>query len=395
MGRNRARQVWVVIHRWVGLLAGAWLVVVGLSGSFLAFYPEIDRALNPDWSTPQSRGEPLPMQRVLDSARQAMPGRFLHSVFPPDGPDDVHHVWFTPSAEDQGRMWELLVDPSNGRVLGQREAVPTMEFTRRNIANTVYTLHYNLFMGDAGSTLVGFVGLFALVSSLTGVVLWWPRGGRRWSQALRIKGGARGVRLQFDLHRVAAVYSVVVLVVVVFTGVTLTFGTQTRAVLSQVSIVRSPPHESLPPRSHALVDADVVLARAAAEFPGSRVRCLWLPQASGPAWRVTLAEPQGIGWAGGRAELWLHPADASLIEARRHGDASAAETYLAWQLPLHSGRVLGVPGRIAVCVLGFVPLLLAVTGALVWWRKRSGRKYASPAGARLAGRGTSIRSQHL
>ena len=57
MRMNKARQAWVVIHRWVGLLAGAWLVVVGLSGSFLSFYPEIDRALNPDWSTPQSRGE--------------------------------------------------------------------------------------------------------------------------------------------------------------------------------------------------------------------------------------------------------------------------------------------------------------------------------------------------
>ena len=376
MGKNRARQIWVVIHRWVGLLAGAWLVVVGLSGSFLAFYPEIDRALNPDWSTPQSRGEPLPMQRVLDSARQAMPGRFLHSVFPPDGPNDVHHVWFTPSAEDQGRMWEVLVDPDDGRVLGQREAVPTIEFSRRNIANTVYTLHYNLFLGDAGSTLVGFVGLFALVSSLTGVVLWWPRGGRGWSQALRIKSGARGVRLHFDLHRVAAVYSVVLLFVVTFPGVTLTFGSQTRAVLGTVSSVRPPPATTLLNRSQVPVDADVVLARAATEFPGSRVRCLWLPQASGPAWRVTLAEPRGIGWAGGRAELWLHPADASLIEVRRHGEASAAETYLAWQLPLHNGRVLGLPGRIAVCVLGFVPLLLAVTGALVWWRKRRARHIA-------------------
>lgn len=376
MGKNRARQVWVVIHRWVGLLAGAWLVVVGLSGSFLAFYPEIDRALNADWSTPQSRGEQLSMQRVLDSARQAMPGRFLHSVFPPHGPDDVHHVWFTPSAGDQGRMWEVLVDPNDGRVLGQREAVPTIEFSRRNVANTVYTLHYNLFLGDAGSTLVGFVGLFALVSSLTGVVLWWPRGGRGWSQALRIKTGAQGVRLQFDLHRVAAIYSVVLLVAVAFTGVTLTFGTQTRDVLGLVSPIRLPPPDSLPPRTQALVDADVVLARAAAEFPGSRVRCLWLPQASGPAWRATLAEPQGIGWAGGRAELWLHPSDASLIGARRHGEASSAETYLAWQLPLHNGRVLGLPGRIAVCVLGFVPLLLAVTGALIWWRKRRARDIA-------------------
>jgi uncharacterized iron-regulated membrane protein len=188
-------------------------------------------------------------------------------------------------------------------------------------------------------------------------------------------------------------YSVVLLVAVAFTGVTLTFGAQTRAVLGLVSPIRLPPPDSLPPRSQALVDADRVLARAAAEFPGSRVRCLWLPQASGPAWRVTLAEPQGIGWAGGRAELWLHPADASLIEARRHGEASAAEAYLVWQLPLHNGRVLGLPGRIAVCLLGFVPLLLAVTGALIWWRKRTGRRRTSPRGSPLARRATAIQSR--
>jgi uncharacterized iron-regulated membrane protein len=376
MRSNRARHIWVVIHRWVGLLVGVWLVLVGLSGSFLAFYPEIDRALNADWATPEASGGPQPMQRVLDSAQRAMPGRFLHSVFPPDGPNDVHHVWFTPSAEDQGRMWEVLVDPIDARVLGQREAVPTMEFSRRNITNTVYTLHYNLFLGDAGSTLVGFVGLFALVSSVTGLVLWWPSGGRGWSRALRIKTGAGGIRLYFDLHRVCAVYSVVLLVVVAFTGVTLTFGAQTRAVLGLVSQVRPPPATSLPNLPQTLVDADVVIARATAEHPGSRIRCLWLPQASGPAWRVTLNEPHGIGWAGGRAELWLHPVDASLIETRRHSGASAAETYLAWQLPLHNGRVLGLPGRIAVCVLGLVPLLLAVTGALVWWHKRRARHIA-------------------
>jgi len=183
---------------------------------------------------------------------------------------------------------------------------------------------------------------------------------------------------------VAAVYSVVLLFVVTFTGVTLTFGSQTRAVLGTVSSVRPPPATTLLTRSQALVDADVVLARAAAEFTGSRVRCLWLPQASGPAWRVTLAEPRGIGWAGGRAELWLHPADASLVELRRHGEASGAETYLAWQLPLHNGRVLDMPGRIAVCVLGFIPLLLAMTGALVWWRKRRARHIARRQVARLS-----------
>jgi uncharacterized iron-regulated membrane protein len=59
---------------------GSVLVVVGLTGSFLAFYPEIDRQLNPDWLTSQPVGQPLRMQQVLDSAQAEMPERFLHSV---------------------------------------------------------------------------------------------------------------------------------------------------------------------------------------------------------------------------------------------------------------------------------------------------------------------------
>lgn len=394
MASSRARAVWVALHRWAGLAAAAWLVVVGLSGSFLAFYPEIDRALNPDWATPQARGEPVPMQRVLHSAHRAMPDRFLHSVFPADGPHDVHHVWFTPSAEDQGRMWEVLVDPNDARVLGQREAVPTVEFSRRNIANTVYTLHYNLFLGEVGSTVVGFVGIFALVSSVTGLVIWWPRGGRGWPRALGIKRAARGVRLYFDLHRVAGIYSVVLLAVVMFTGVTLTFGSQTRSLLALVSPIRQQPSPPLLRSAPSGVDADQVLAEAVAGFPGSRVRCLWLPRAAGPAWRVTLTEPEGVAWAGGRAELWLRPDDGAVIASRQHGQASAAETYLAWQLPLHNGQVLGLPGRIAVCLLGFVPLLLAVTGTLIWWRKRKGRMHAAAAVSRLEQQDPSSLPEH-
>lgn len=374
----RWRRAWLRVHRWAGLLAGLWLVVIGLSGSFLAFYPEIDRWLNPDWTTPQGRtAAPVPMQQVLDSAGRAMPDRFVHSVFPAAGPHDVHHVWLTPAAEDQGRMWEVLVDPSDGRVLGHREAVPTRDFSRRNLTNAVYTLHYQLLLGDTGSTLVGTLGLLLLLSAVTGIVVWWPRSGsagRGWAQALRIKRGARGIRLHFDVHRVAAAYSVLLLAVVAFTGVTMSFGTPTRAVLEAVSSVRALPQDPLAPSEAAPIDADGALALARHAAPGTTVRCLWLPGASGPAWRVSLLEPRGIAAAGGRGELWLHPEGGAVLAHWRHADGSGADTYLAWQLPLHDGSVAGLPGRIVVCLLGFVPLVLAVTGSVIWWRKRAARQ---------------------
>lgn len=383
----KGRHLWVRLHRWLGLVAACWLVLLGLSGSLLAFYPEIDRALNPDWATPQASGPDAPMQQVLDRARAAMPDRFLHSVFPANGPQDVHHVWFTPSAQDQGRMWEVLVDPVTTDVLGQREAVPTLGLSRRDLVNTVYTLHYNLLLGEAGSTLAGFVGLAALLSAISGLVLWWPRGGRTWRAQLGFKPGAAGVRRHFDLHRAAGSYGWLPLVVVLFTGVTLTFPTQTEWLLGLGSGSAPPAPPGLPagpldPR----VDADAVLARAVAHFPAARVRCLWLPQAAGPAWLVTLVEPQGVGLAGGRGELWVHPFDGSVLALHRHADASPVQAYQSWELPLHNGSALGLPGRLLVCVLGLLPLCLAVTGLVIWWHKRRGRLAAKTV-ARTRGAG--------
>ena len=40
------------------------------------------------------------------------------------------------------------------------------------------------------------------------------------------------------------------------------------------------------------------------------------------------------------------------------------------QFPLHSGRILGVPGRILVSIMGIVVAALSVTGVVIWLRKR-------------------------
>lgn len=361
----------------MGLAAGVVLVVVGLSGSCLAFYTQIDRALNPDWVKTGNHGEPMPMQRVLDAARSAMPDRFLHSVFPPKDAEDVHHVWFTPSAQDQGRMWEVLVDPFDGQVLGQREAVPTLEFTRRNLVNTIYTLHFQLFMGQAGATLVGWAGLFLLISGTTGLVLWWPRGGR-FRTGLMIKRGTRGLRFHFDLHRALGIYSLAALIVVACSGVCMTFPSYVKPLVALFSPVTEADNPMMGAGRGAPIDADHALALARARLPGARVACLWLPGASGPAWRVSLREPEGIAWAGGPAEIWLHPEGGSVLASRRHREATAGDAFLAWQLPLHGGSAFGLVGRIVVCLLGFVPLLLAMTGISIWRSKLQARRSCTP-----------------
>jgi uncharacterized iron-regulated membrane protein len=44
------------------------------------------------------------------------------------------------------------------------------------------------------------------------------------------------------------------------------------------------------------------------------------------------------------------------------------------QFPLHSGRILGLPGRILISAMGIVVAMLSLTGIVIWLRKRRYRK---------------------
>jgi uncharacterized iron-regulated membrane protein len=62
----------------------------------------------------------------------------------------------------------------------------------------------------------------------------------------------------------------------------------------------------------------------------------------------------------------------AILAVRDRRALPAGEVVLHWQFPLHNGEALGLPGRLVV--FGAVtPLLLAVTGTLIWRRKRRRR----------------------
>ncbi len=78
----------------------------------------------------------------------------------------------------------------------------------------------------------------------------------------------------------------------------------------------------------------------------------------------------------GPARLFFDGEDGRLLGERLPWEGTAADIFVQAQFPLHSGRLLGLPGRILISAMGLVVAMLSVTGAYVWWRKRCGRMLA-------------------
>ena len=55
------------------------------------------------------------------------------------------------------------------------------------------------------------------------------------------------------------------------------------------------------------------------------------------------------------------------------GTGSTGDIFLQAQFPLHSGRILGLPGRILISAMGLVVAMLSATGLIIWLRKRRAR----------------------
>ncbi len=196
---------------------------------------------------------------------------------------------------------------------------------------------------------------------------------------------ANAYKVNFDLHRAGSLWAWGLLLVLAFTAFSLNLYREVFfPAMSWVSDVTPSPSDLRTPAPQDRpiapgVSFETVLPLAVQEA-GRRG---W-PEPAGAVgydrsvglYTVQFFEPEdehGAGGVGPRA-LYLDGQDGRVLGAREPWQGTAADIFVQAQFPVHSGRILGLPGRILVSALGLVVAMLSVTGVVIWWRKRRGRQ---------------------
>lgn len=371
-GHTRAvRQWWLAVHLYLGLSLGLLLAVVGISGSLLVFYIELDEILNPELVIAEPSAPRLPYQAIFNAIRQAEPTR-------PNGwrleipqnprrmitaryykPPETEHLGFAPLM--------LSVDPRTGEVLRQR-------FWGQFAMTWLYDLHYTLLLGSSGKIVMAVVGGFLLASLLSGLYLWWPSAGK-WRSALSIKSRAGKQRLTYDLHKVAGVYGFMVMLVLALTGIALEIPDYVNPLIGYFSPLRqqSAAKSEIGPQ-YAAITLDSAVAIARQRFPRAELAWIETPHGSEGCYRINLYQSGEPSRRFPKTNVWIDQYSGRVIRVNDPFTETAGDTLIHWLHPLHSGEALAMPGRLLVLAAGLSCPLLFVTGVMRWLQKRRARR---------------------
>lgn len=379
LGKLTLRKVLLKIHLYIALWLGALLVLAGLTGSLLVYKHALDKWLNPELLQVRVLDSGAkPFLSLIEAANLVSPIKDPPShLYLPRHEDDAMVVRYQikhPDPAHKGHnhhFYEVMVNPYTGVVLGHRDRDDAL-------MTIILQLHYKLLAGDTGKLVMGITALLTLILTLTGIYLWWPKL-TKLKQAFVIKRNASSHRFNFDLHKTTGIYTALVMFVVALSGVYFNLPQVFKPVIGFFSPLTEIPRDvkSVPPADSELLAAitpEEAAQVAVNNFPaGIEAQRIFLPADATGVYMITARQPTEYG-SNGKTLIWIDQYSGNILNIRDPHKLGAGDAFLNLQLPLHNGEILGDAGQIAVLIVGFSPLLLFITGVIVWLKKRRAKR---------------------
>jgi uncharacterized iron-regulated membrane protein len=323
---RRPQGVWLrralfQIHLWTGIGTGLYVILISLTGSAIVFRNEIYQSAGTGTRTVKVRGAKLSPEELKKIIREKYPSSSLSFVFEGKQPTTATEVWLEQGKEKIQRLF----DPYTGQDLG--DAVPRSI----RVAAWLARLHTDLLAGDTGRKVNGVGAIFLTLLCVSGAIIWWP-GTKSWRRSLIVDPRSNWKRLNWDLHSAVGFWTFALIFMWSITGVYLGFPLPFQKIINHYSTLIQ----------YALPE-EVTFAPAVSTPPVLADE----PKA---------ATPQGKAPNSGKGR-------------RQPIRRSAGDNFIRWIYYLHFGNFAGWKTKALWVALGLLPVLLFVTGAIMWWNR--------------------------
>jgi len=347
------RRLLFNLHLYTALTAGVFVVILGVTGSIMAFETEIDRLLH--WKlwhvTPQGRA--LSISETGAAVSRLFPGERAYGYFVSAAPGLSYQVGL-----ERGLVY---VNQYTGEVLGVQKG--GMDFL-----GYVHQLHLRLLIrneADTGKKIVSWAGVAMLFLLVSGLYLWWPY------KRVSIERRESSKRFWFDVHAAVGIFSFAFLLLLTVTGLAIGFEGATTPLLYKVtgSQPSPPPHTEVTAPSGALpITPDRAFDVARAALPGAAPFFINVPEPHEPYF-VRMRYPEDLT-PGGRSQVMVDPYTGKAIWAQGSRTAPAGARMVIANRAIHTGDIFGIPSKAVASLASLMAVAQVLSGAMMWWRGR-------------------------
>jgi uncharacterized iron-regulated membrane protein len=376
--QRRAKSLWLTVHRWLGVILGLPIALIGLTGSLILLAPLFlvmqhgDLLERPRIAT-SSSVSPLTWVAAVRAANTSKLEIIAVSA-PNSSPlaaDTALVIGHTHEGLDGENHRVFSVNPDTGELKGYYDFETSYAFIPTAI-------HTSLMIPLIGLDIVAVIGILLLISSATGIYLWWPSA-KNWKAALSLKLRAKGLARWFNLHNFFGFYSAIAIFMLSASGVWMLKPEWVDPAVRTISPIRDAPADSLIAKSGSCIKSTSVEAAielAMAHVPDGKLAYLLSPEDYRKYYEVNFSHAGNWNMRDGDTTVYVDPNCARVVDTIYGGKLSVGEAAKRSAAPIHNGLIFGTVGQIIVFLAGLALPILYVSGLILWWRRRKKNRVA-------------------
>jgi len=354
-------------HFYAGMVCIPFVLWLAITGSIYLWKPQIEALIDRPYAHLAIDGPRADAAAIAGAAVAAVPGSMLHRYQLPDTQDQAVQV----IVGGQDGETRVYVHPQSLAIL------KTVAEDQR-LMRLIFRLHGELLIGDPGSWIVETAACWAIVMILSGLYLWWPRGAKGLGGVLwpRLRRGGRA--FWRDIHAVTGIWIGLLGLGLILTGLPWAnvWGGYLKEVRTITGATDGP--QDWTTSSHEGHKGMAMAHHAIDPTPLDRIVANVAPlHLAGPILIAPPAAMDGLWTAKSdsgdrplRVKLTIDGASGTIVKREDFADNHWVDRAVGYGVAAHEGQLFGLANQLLGMVAALGLVLLAASGAVLWWRRR-------------------------